>query len=279
MATTKKEETAAGGAVVEQKNTSVATINFENDAGAGQEGADSKSFAIPFISLLQGLSPQIETVEGARPGKFINTITNELFDSMSLIPCAFQRRFVRWTPRSTGGGYKGELSPIDVETGNVPGMSIHQGVYLMDVPAGVTTVFDKDGKPLFDHLADTRNHFVLYQTPTGTWQRALISLAGTQIKKSKRWMGRIQSIEMTNAAGKIFNPASYSHVYSAKPAKETNAKGSWWGYDINMAFPVADPAIYALAKMFHNDIVAGNIEVAQPVNDADVAAGGDNEKF
>ena len=48
-------------------------MDFSADAGQGMEGADKASFAIPFITMLQGLSPQLETVDGAKPGLFIMT--------------------------------------------------------------------------------------------------------------------------------------------------------------------------------------------------------------
>ena len=121
-----KKETAVETAVeneviVAQNNLPIAAISFEEDSGAGIEQADSSSFAIPFITMLQAQSPAVvdETVEGAKAGLFINSITNELYVKVSVIPTYYQRRFLRWSPRSKGGGYKGEFSPIDVETNNV----------------------------------------------------------------------------------------------------------------------------------------------------------------
>lgn len=272
----KKEQTTA---VAEAKNTAVGfPIDFAADAGMGMEGADKSSFAIPFITMLQGLSPQLETVDGAKPGKFINTITNDLFDEVIVIPCAFQRRFLRWSPRSSGGGYKGEYNPIEVETNKVPGMSIHGGVYLMDVPHGANP-FDPKGAPLYDHLSDTRNHFVLYKTPTGSWQPALVSLSSTQIKKSKRWMSLIQGVEM-EAGGKRFNPPSFSSMYRLKPVKEENAKGSWWGMEISRVDFVQDGELYARAKEFNMQVASGAVEVAPPVQEAPAGeAGGGDERF
>lgn len=272
----KKEQTTA---VAEAKNTAVGfPIDFAADAGMGMEGADKSSFAIPFITMLQGLSPQLETVDGAKPGKFINTITNDLFDEVIVIPCAFQRRFLRWSPRSSGGGYKGEYNPIEVETNKVPGMSIHGGVYLMDVPPGANP-FDPKGAPLYDHLSDTRNHFVLYKTPTGSWQPALVSLSSTQIKKSKRWMSLIQGVEM-EAQGRRFNPPSFSSMYRLKPVKEENAKGSWWGMEISRVDFVQDGELYARAKEFNMQVASGAVEVAPPVQEAPAGeAGGGDERF
>ena len=92
-------------------------INFEQDAGQGLEGADKDSFAIPYLVVLQPMSPPVAegTLEGAKPGLFLNSVTQELLTEIDLVPVAFQRRFLLWAPRKLGGGFKGEFSPIDVE--------------------------------------------------------------------------------------------------------------------------------------------------------------------
>lgn len=249
---------------VAETNTALAVMaaDFAADAGLGMEGADKSSFAIPFLSILQGLSPQLETVDGAKPGLFINSITNEVFKEVFVIPCAFQRRFLRWAPRSEGGGYKGEYNPVDIETGKI---------------AGVQT--NAEGRLMLenDELKDTRNHFVLMQTESGAWTGALLSLSSTQIKKSKRWMSLILGIEMRNAQGKPFNPPSFSHVYKLSAVKEENSKGSWWGLQVEKVEPVGDAELYAKAKAFHNSVSAGEVEVAPP--QADVEAAGSDDRF
>lgn len=263
-------------------------FDYSQDAGLGMEGTDKSSFAIPFIAILQGQSPQIETVEGAKPGLFINTVTNQLFKEMYVIPCAYQRRFLRWAPREEGGGYRGDYSPVDVELGKVEGAALNdEGRYMI-------------GK---DELKDTRNHFVLAQSATGGFQRALISLSSTQIKKSKRWMSQIQGIEMKDAKGKTFNPASFMFMYKLSTVKEENNKGSWYGLLVELVMmqhptetvehpsvkdmrvprmvprPVGDE-LYLLGKAFHQNVVKGEIEIAPPQDDLDVdGAPGKDGKF
>ena len=258
----KNQNTAV--AVKDENTTALSTnvvLDFAADAGMGMEGVDKDSFAIPFIALLQGLSPQLETVDGARPGLFINTITDELFKEVLVVPCAYQRRYLRWAPRSEGGGYKGEYNPIDIETGKILGVEK-----------------DADGRLRLegDELKDTRNHFVLMQSETGAWQPALLSLSSTQIKKSKRWMSRIQGIELRTPEGKPFNPPSFSHVYKLKAVKEENSKGSWWGLDIELVEPVQDAETYARAKEFNKQVAAGEVKVQEPVSDHAGEAGGDD---
>ncbi|TXH50790.1 MAG: hypothetical protein E6Q97_19655 [Desulfurellales bacterium] len=257
----KNQNTAV--AVKDEKTNALALmgVDFAADAGMGMEGVDKDSFAIPFIALLQGLSPQLETVDAAKPGLFINTITDEVFKEVLVVPCAYQRRYLRWAPRSEGGGYKGEYNPIDIETGKILGVEK-----------------DADGRLRLegDELKDTRNHFVLMQSESGAWQPALLSLSSTQIKKSKRWMSRIQGIELRTPEGKAFNPPSFSHVYKLKAVKEENSKGSWWGVDVELVEPVSDAELYLRAKEFNKQVAAGEVKVQEPVSDHAAEAGSDD---
>lgn len=257
---------ASGGAVT-QFNPSV----FESDAGAGLEHADKDSFAIPFILCLQPLSPVVVdgTVEGAKAGLFMNSVTNELYEKLEVIPCSFRRSFLRWTPREKGGGFKGEYSPVDVELGKVEGMQLGEdGRYYI----GGTNPKEHD------RLSDTRLHFVLARNKNGTWSPALVSFASTQIKKSKRWTARIQGIQLTNAQGKAFNPPSWSHVYELSSQKESNEKGTWFGVEVNMLRPVDSIEVYAQGKTFWQQVSEGKVDVRPPADES-VGGGGDGEQF
>lgn len=234
--------------LVEQAAQNNAVALFAADAGLGLENADKDSFALPFLQILQGLSPQLEKVEGARPGLFINTITNELFQTPEVIPCYYQRRFLRWAPREAGGGLKGEYTPADIETGRIPTMRNERGQLTIEG----------------DVLKDTRNHYVLVKSANGTWQPALLSLASTQIKKSKRWMSLIQSIKFPTPDGDDFNPASFSHIYTLHAVKEENNLGSWWGIEIALKEQVTDGYLYQKAKNLFKIVKGGFVEVQQP---------------
>lgn len=261
-AVAKQEENANAVAVA-------SAINFMADAGMGTEGADKDSFAVPFLSILQPLSPQVvDGKEGAKGGKFINSVTEEMNDEVLVVPVAFQRRFLRWQPREKGGGYKGDFSPIDVETGKVEGLQRGDDGRLY---IGGTNPKEHD------QLKDTRNHFVMLVRPDGSWTQALVSMSSTQIKKSKRWLSRIQGIQIKGPNGAHFTPPSFSHIYRCKSVKEQNDQGSWFGWDIDIEGQVQDAELYAAAKAFHANIVAGKVDIAPPVSDD--AVEGDSEKF
>ena len=59
---------------------------FEADSGMGFEEVDKDDFQIPFVRILQALSPQLKKsdasyIEGASQGDIFNTVTHQVWDS------------------------------------------------------------------------------------------------------------------------------------------------------------------------------------------------------
>ena len=58
----------------------------------GAQNISQQDLALPFLKILGQLSPEVNKrdgkyVEGAEPGKIINTVTNKLYDEIEVIPC------------------------------------------------------------------------------------------------------------------------------------------------------------------------------------------------
>ena len=95
---------------------SATAINIFDDSllagGTGLEETTTEDFAIPFIRVLQPLSPQLQKqqggyVEGASAGDLFNTVTGEFYDGekgISVVPCAYSKKYIEWIPREKGGG-------------------------------------------------------------------------------------------------------------------------------------------------------------------------------
>lgn len=237
------------------------TINFEADAGSGMEGADAQSFAIPFLSVLQKGSPQVDeasgaAIEGARQGMFFNSVTGRLYDGKSgliIVPAAYQRRFVRWAPRETGGGFKGELTADQAAQLRATGAVVEVDGRLF-FPDEAGNVNPKRS----DRLADVRNHFCVMVDPnTGDFSNALISLASTQIKKSKTLMSMLASIKLKRADGTMYTPPTYSQQIRLTSTPEQNEQGSWFGVRFESEGPVKDILLYEAAKAFHATVISG----------------------
>src|ERR1039457_5574570 len=68
------------------------------DQGKGFEEAGREAYAVPFLRVLQDLSPQVKSkmpgyVPGAKPGNIFNTVTQKFYTSLRVIPCHFSQSF------------------------------------------------------------------------------------------------------------------------------------------------------------------------------------------
>lgn len=262
--TDEKEQKAAGTAVAQRGSTAVAAvgeIDFGSDAGKGMEGTDKDSFAIPFLLVLQPMSPAVAEglVEGAEAGMFMNSVTNELFNEVFFIPCAYQRRWIRWAPRNSKGGYKGDFVTEAVqklrEEGKVK--ELDNRLYF---PLDDGTLHEKK----CDRLSDTRHHFGLFvpERNADFGSPIVAALTSTGIKRSKNFMARIDGIKMKRGDGSIFTPPSFSHIYRITTVKEQNDEGIWHSPVFDDPRPIANPNLYAAAKAFHQQISAGSVVLA-----------------
>ena len=211
------------------------------DAGCGYEESDSTSYSIPYIQLLQPLSPIVADASedsGIRAGMFYNTVSGEVMRDFIFVPAHFQRRFSRWS--GVDGHFVGSLLPSEVE-GNPE--VIRDGFNLS--LAG-------------DTLTDTRIHYVVYLNSTGGWEPAIILLSRTQIKHSRRLVTMIRTSELAVGERRI-NPPSWAMQYRASVTKEKNDKGQWFAWNFNRVGPVADGYVYNMAKSLYLTVSKGEL--------------------
>jgi hypothetical protein len=231
-----------------------ATLDYSKYAGQGTEQATAGDYALPFLTILQKLSPQVDAdnllyVEGAKAGMVFETASGQLFDGkagLMVIPCYFRKDLVEWKLRESGGGFvkscgwNEEL--INSCTRNDRGQMI--------LPNG-------------NMLVDTKYEYCLVITESGPIQ-VVISFTSTQLKKSRKWLSMRQMRKMTTADGRQFIPPSFAFSYKFTTGQESNEKGTWYGWQIE-AGPVQDNVEIAhMAIKFHNAIAAGNVKLSDP---------------
>lgn len=271
-----------GNEVAAPAKTAVgAAIDFSQDAGAGQEGADKDSYAIPFLLVLQPLSPVVveKLVPGAEAGMIMNSVTNELFKELFLVPCAYQRRWIRWGAREAGGGFKGEFTTPQAKDIQASG-AVKEMEGRLYYPEADGSINPKRS----DRLSDTRSHYVIAMRDAkepGFAFQALLALTSTGIKVSKNWMSRMEGIKLRKGGrpdGELYNPPSFSHVYRLSSQMEKNDKGTWFLPVISLVGPVESGELYNAAKSFHQTIIEGGVTVAHDtVNKGE--AGDDRKGF
>lgn len=181
-------------------------------SGQGFEDADSQAFAIPFLRILQALSPQVDSTEaayidGANQGTFFNTITNQLYgDFIEVIPVHYSREFIEWAP-NRGGFQKAH--------GSDPG--------ILD---RVVRVDDKNNQYLDNGntIQDTRNHFVLIVSELHKGP-VILNLSSSGIKHSRKWMSMMNALVIPGTETKA---PMFAGVWEIKTTKNKNDDGTWY---------------------------------------------------
>ena len=237
--------------VTTKKEGALAVNLFEADAQQGAQNISQEDLALPFLKILGQLSPEVNKrdgkyVEGAEPGKIINTVTNELYDSIDVIPCHYKRQYIEWADRGTSTG-----APVAIHDAD------------SDIVSQTTRGKDyKDRLPNGNYLDNTANHFVLLcgKNP-GT---ALISMKSTQLKVSRKWNSMMMGLKMQGKNG-LFTPPTYSHIYNLKTVQMSNDKVTWFGWDVSKVGPVEQKDLYDMAKTFAVSVGKGEVE-AKPEN-------------
>jgi len=255
--------------IAEKKGTGLVDASmYEDDADAGFENADADSYAIPFLTILQALSPQCTKsdgayIDGAESGMLFNSVSEKYSngdEGLYVVPVHYKRAFIEWGQREKGGGFVAEHSVAD-------------GIDLLQQ----TKKNDKghDVLPNDNILVDTRSHYIIVVQENGEMSPAILSMSSTQMKKSKKWMSIMQNIKMERSDGSKFTPSMFSYKYRLTTIPESNDKGSWFGWKITIS-EKTNAEIYNVAKKLRDDILKGTAQASAPAPDAETEA---PEKF
>jgi len=233
-----------------QVPTSLSSL-MEEDAGMGLENIGAEDVKIPFLRILQDLSPQVKEgrpgyVQGAKPGMIINSVSKKLYDGktgINVLRCFYKREYVEWQDRGTGQGAPVNTYPVD-----------HDIIHTTKKDAA-----GKDRLPNGNYLANTANHYVLMLSDNNIVESALIAMSSSQLVKSREWNTMITSNKHTKKDGTIIKPPTFSHIYTLKTISQSNSKGEFFNWDITKEGPLTDINTYETAKNFAKSIRAGSV--------------------
>lgn len=219
------------------------------DTGSGFEEATRDSYALPFLLVLQDLSPQTkkskaEYIEGARPGQILNTVSQRLYDEVRVIACHYSPTVIEWVPRDAGGGF------VATHPANTP--LLQEAV--------------RDGAsnklPNGHELQVTAQHFCLLLVDDGMPpEGVLLAMKSTQLKYSRRWMSQMRAATI-EVGGRLVQPPMWAWSYKVTTTEESNDQGTWYSWTIGDRQLVTDQALYDMAKQFGATMRGGG----RPVN-------------
>tara|TARA_Y100000592_G_C5353522_1_gene260016 strand:- start:45 stop:791 length:747 start_codon:yes stop_codon:yes gene_type:complete len=225
---------------------------MSKDSGGGFEEVTSSDVQIPFIRVIQAMSPQIKKsdsafIKGAGQGDIFNTVTKQFWsaeDGILVIPTYFQQKLLEFVPREQGGGFVGELKASSEEVKKA--QRNDAGAELLE-----------NG----NELVRTAQHYVKIVHDDGTLENAIVDMKKTQLKKSRQWMS-IMMMQKHN--GKTL--PSFSQIYRLKTVEEGNDKGSWYSWSVEHEKMVESIESYNDAKSFHTSIKSGELTALPPTD-------------
>lgn len=228
-------------------------------SAAGFENVTQDDFAIPFIGILQPMSPQVnDGVDGAKPGRLVNSVTGEFADSLLFIPAYTTQEFLEWKPRESGGGLVDRHAPNSPvvqaakDTAESFNSLTHNGNTLEQTYA------------MYGLLLDAADD----EAPSGM---AVITFTSTKIKVYKQLMYRLRMAMVDTPNGKTCPPL-FSHRLLIETTKQQNSKGTFWNYDIKYALGSMTESLvqheglmdaaYQLAEQVKGGVAKVNYEAA-----------------
>lgn len=247
----------------EASELSTDVVSFESEEGGGFEDADRDSFAIPFLRIVQKLSPQCDEtdaqyLEEAKPGMLIDTVSEELFPgdgTVNFIPCHFRRSFLEWKPNR--GGFVAEYD-VDV------GLKMLESCTKNEKGKDIT----REG----NELVDTRTHYVLQVMADGTTQRLAMCMSSTQTKKSKQLMTALDKLRRHRSDGGMYRPATFASVFNITTVLEKNDQGNWFGWKLkhlkflDESVP-EEVEMFLAARAFRDAVKGGAVTVDHAIDD------------
>jgi hypothetical protein len=269
-----KKKASAKKTLAKKPAAGMAVYDYGEDAGAGFEGTSQADYAIPFLSVLQTNSPEVEKnndrfIEGAEAGMLFNTVSKELYDGdegIVFVPCDRAHQFVEWKPRESGGGFVGVFSPDSDMVELAKKQSVEFGRLKTDEGNDLIETFYMYGLLLRDFEGQ------------GGYEFVMIPFASTKIKVYRQIMYRMR----TQAGVPLF--ANRLQITSV-PQK--NNKGSFYNFKIEPAGedvessllpPVVDGEpnpIMLAAKEFREQVKSG---IARAAYESDANSGEEGDE-
>lgn len=218
----------------------------------GAENVTTDDMIIPRVELIQALSPARKKtdaayIEGADEGMLYNNVTRQLYgEAVTVVPVYYTKQYLVWKDRKSGGG----------------GSNGFRGAFASEQLAREAIAqLGEEGL----EVSDTAQHFVLVKAGD-EWQEAVISMAKSKMKVSKRW----------NSLIRMTNTDSFARAYKLSATTETNARNeSYFNYNVT-PLGFVSKEVYQRAEKLYDTIRSGAVKVSNDY-DGEVAETAETE--
>ena len=230
-------------------------------AGEGVD-YDTSELQIPFIRVIQALSPQIKKsdpafIKDAGQGDAFNTVTGQFWsgeDGITVIPCFQETKYLEFIPLDQDGGFVGERKVTDPDLANTE----RNGA--------------KEILPNGNELVKSDQHYCIIVGEDGMHQPAIVDMKSTQLKVSRRWKTQIAMQKVKDSKGQMRTPALYATMWKLSTTEESNQMGTWYNWQVEKVGFIQDKAMFDEAKSFRESIAKGEVKAAADPETSDSGA-------
>lgn len=241
-----------------------ADIDWNQYAGeTGMENVNQSDLGIPFLNIIQPKGAEIDRthknyatkkIEGAGAGDIINTVSRQIImpydkGAIEVVVAAYEKTYNEWQ-QNRGGLVKIHRNP--------------------DVQKDVVSKTDKNEDVLRNGnlLIETAVFYVYLLQTNEEPMPAVINMSSTGLKHARHWLNIATGLRI--GPNRICPPI-FSHSYKLNAAIESNAKGSWYGWNIVIHKMITDRNIVNLAlattKKVNLLVNTQRPQISAPVND------------
>ena len=251
--------------VTKKEDQLPADLLDEITATAGEGTSyDSSEMQIPFVRIIQALSPQIKKkdpmyIEGADQGDAFNTVTSQFWngeEGLVVVPCYQETKFLEFVPRESGGGFMGELDPSNPEIQKTD-------------RKGSREVLQNGNE-----LVKSDQHYCLVVGQDGMIQPAIVDMKSSQLKVSKRWKTQIAMQKIRHPkTDALLTPAVYATMWKLTTVEESNDQGTWYNWSVVKEGLVQTKEVLEQAKLFRQQVIKGAVKAVddtEPLEKDDV---------
>lgn len=228
---------------------------------AGHEGEgldyDTSELQIPFIRVIQALSPQIKKTDpafipGASMGDIFNTVTGDHWsgeEGIIVVPCYQETKYLKFKPREQGGGFMGEMDKADPDISRT------------------TRSGAKEILPDGNELVKSDQHYCIIVDEDGIPSFGIVDMKSSALKVSRRWKTQLKMLTVKHPkTGALVSPPLFGTQWKLSVVEESNDQGSWYNWTISNAGFVQDKELLDAAMNFRKSIMSGEAKaVAEDV--------------
>ena len=247
---------------VKTEGGSIAVISDDLlEFGTGLEHVTSDDTTIPYLRIIQALSPELNKndgkyIQGAEQGNLLNTGLGDVYDGdvgALVVPCYYEKRYVEWIPREKGGGKVEDHKSRDILTKCTKN---DRGQFVLE-----------NG----NEVIETAYYYVMLCTEDESqWSTAVISMQSSQLAKSRKWIMQLQARKVHDKEGNLQDAPMFAYKYRVKTVAEQNDRGSWYGFSIGLEGPTTNEAIMKEGQKFLKMIKGGEITIKEEVNSDEI---------